>query len=99
MSTKADSFFRVFDFYDMMHDAIDKGIVYEGITITKDIQFASGKKLVVGKGYDAVWFLFKSGVFQFIDWVEDPDDKGNYIPDPETFIEVDHMVMSKFLVW
>lgn len=100
---KPENFFNIFNYNHMMHDAIDGGLVYECIDITRDLCTASGLKLWKGDSYEACWFLFKKGgVFQFIDWVSsDPNipDHYNRIPDPKTFIEISQAEMAPFIHW
>jgi hypothetical protein len=94
---KTDSFFYIFDYSHMMHDAIDGGLVYECCDVTKDITTARGFKLKKGQHYEAVWFLFEKSLFQFIDWV--PGDDGTYIPNPKTLIEIPQLELAPFLKW
>lgn len=96
---KSESFYNLFDYSHTMHDAIDYGLVYEGITITRNIQTVSGKVLKAGDSYDAVWFLWKEQLFQFIDWVPDSPGSFNWVPDPETLIEIYQSELANFLHW
>lgn len=98
-SNKNDSFYRIFEYGHMMFDAIDKGMVFEQIVITRNITTASGKTLKKGDEYEAVWFLFEKQLFQFIDWIPECNGSHFWIPDSTTLIEIPQAELAPLLVW
>lgn len=97
MSNQPKSFFRIFNYHNFMDDAIDCGLTYEGIEITKDIETKSGFKLNKGDKFFTCYFLFNRAEFQFINWKEitkyesEPDNaRSVYIPQAE---------LAPFLKW
>lgn len=99
--SKLDQFFTIFSFGHHMHDAIDGGIVYEQITILKDVITSNGFSLKAGTEYEAVWFLLDKQVFQFIDWKRpvDPSKDTTWNPDPQTFVEIPQKELAPFCKW
>jgi hypothetical protein len=97
--SKPESFYYIFEYGHMMHDAIDHGLVYECIKITRDIETESGKILKKDDTYEAVWFLWDKQLFQFIDWIPDSKGSHNYIPDPKTLVEIPQSELARFTHW
>ena len=93
---KPESFFGVFDYHVFEPQAIDYGLIYEMITITRDVVTSSGLKLNKGDEYDAVWFLFDKQVFQFIKW-ECVDECTSEIGPGS--IEIPQSELAPFLYW
>lgn len=56
--SKHESFFNVFSYSHMMHDAIDYGLTYEEITITQDIVTSLGLVLKKGDKYETCYMKF-----------------------------------------
>lgn len=113
MKTKTcddNSFFNVFEYSVLMHDAIDKGLVYEDITIQRDITTISGLRLQKGRKFDAVWLLFdvKGEVeVYFINWVKKDSGRnsaspkgraGDYMPGEDSVL-IPMKELVQFLVW
>lgn len=98
MSPQYQSFYNIFDYLNFMHEAINGGLTYEMITITKTIECASGT-LVAGKRYDTVYFLWKEQVFRFINWVPDPDKPYQDNPDPATLLEIPQSELASHCHW
>lgn len=83
-----------------MHDAVDHNLIYEQITITRDLTTSSGLKLVKGTSYEAVWFNFVSSEFSFIDWAPPkPGSNGVWEPNPNTHIVIPQAELAPFLHW
>lgn len=97
-SGSGHSFFDVFQFSHLMHDAIDGGLVYEGITILRDIETSSGLKLKQGDYYESLWFLFATMEFQFINWEPKFPNAAEYIPD-DSSVFIPQSELAPFLVW
>lgn len=93
------SFYHIFDFNHLMHDAIDGGLVYDNCKITKDINTVSGE-LKEGQEFHQVNFYFNKQAFHFINWKLDltPGGNGQYIPN-ETSVLIPQAEISKYLVW
>ncbi len=94
-----ESFFRVFDYSHMMHDAIDGGLTYEIIKIRKDIKTKSGFELKIGKEYETCYFIFGKAEFQFINWIPSKDNPGIRDPDPQNSITIPQDELAPFLIW
>ena len=97
-----ESFFNVFTFYNMMHDAVDFAITYEVCEIERDIVTASGFKLNKGDHYQTVYFDFQKAEFQFINWIPDYSSKyprNNYEPNPDESIDIPQAELAPFLKW
>jgi len=84
------SFFGIFSFYGMMHDAADYFIQYEDIEIENDIDFGVHGKLVKGQRFENVHNCLDTGMFEFLNWelkddakVWNPDSSSVYIPQSE----------------
>lgn len=58
-----ESFFRIFEFNHMMHDAICGGLTYEGCTILRDLG-----PLKKGDQYETVYWMISESKFQFVNW-------------------------------
>ena len=93
---KPESFFNVFDYHCFEPQAIDQGLVYESITITRDVLTSSGLKLNKGDEYDAVWFLIEKHLFQFIKWERVTDYDFQMGPGS---IEIPQSELVPFLHW
>lgn len=62
------SFFHIFTFTNLMHDAMDFNLVYEDIVIEKDIVIDDKIVLYQGATFHQVNFDLKERVFHFINW-------------------------------
>ncbi len=104
MTYRKESFFELFSYSHMMHDAIDQGLVYEDCLITRNIIIAEfrphpkcGIVFREGDTFEAIWFSFRDMNFQFIhSWV--PKDPYNYEPDSQSFI-ISQKDLAPYLVW
>ena len=95
---KPDSFFKVFDYYGLEHDALDKGLVYHTVIITKDIITEDGITLLKkGVEYDQVTFYFEKESFHFIVW-KLSEDGWEFIPHEQSLM-IAQKELSPFLVW
>ena len=82
------SFFGIFSFYGMMHDAGDYFIQYEDIEIENDIDFGVHGKLVKGQRFENVHNCLDLAMFEFLNWelkdgAWNPDSSSVYIPQSE----------------
>lgn len=97
-----ESFFNCFEYACVLHDAIDKGLVYEGCVISRNIATKSGCMLKSGEEFEAVWFSFGRQEFNFIkSWVpKDPEDPEcpHHIAGPGS-ISIPQSELAPFLVW
>jgi hypothetical protein len=89
-----ESFFRVFDYHHLMHDAIDCGLVYEDVIITKTIDEC---QLVKGAKFEQVNFYLDEQLFYFINWL--PYVVGNVVNPNSTSIKVPQLVLAPYLKW
>lgn len=94
------SFFDIFSFHNIMHDAIDGGIIYEGIDILRDIPELG---LVKDSSYDQVNFLFHSKeldcpILYFITWGV-ATSNGVVNPIPELSRQVKLSDIASFCKW
>lgn len=94
------SFYNIFEFSDMMLDAIDGGIVFEDCKMVRNIS-VDGEILLAEKDtYEAVWFLFDQQVFQFVKrWVQDPEDRPNNMIPGEGSLDIPQKDLAPFLHW
>lgn len=99
MTTKRESFFRVFEYGFLMHDAIDHGLVYDGgITITKDIFTTSGIQLDKGDEFHQVNFYFDKSMFSFLVWQAAEESVDTTIR-PTRQVDIPQAELAPFLVW
>ena len=97
--TDMESFFNVFEYCFLMHDAIDHGLVYDGgIVITKDITTASGIQLHKGEAFHQVNFYFDKAMFAFIVWQPAYESLDGTIR-PTREVDVPQAELAPFLVW
>ena len=97
MYTTTESFFNLFDFFAIEHQAMNATIVYESCKITKDIETRNGQVLKVGTEFDQVNFYIKLGQFHFITW-KPSEDCSEYIPN-ETSVLIPQGDLAAFLMW
>lgn len=99
MNTDMESFFNVFEYAFLMHDAIDHGLVYDGgIVITKDITTASGIQLHKGEEFHQVNFYFDKAMFAFIVWQPSSESTDGTIR-PTREVDIPQTELAPFLVW
>lgn len=91
------SFYRIFDFNHLMHDAVDYALTYEICTIIRDITTASGLQLKKGAEYETVYFCFHTAEFQFINWKRVSDYQSD--PDETKSITIPQSELAPFLSW
>ena len=97
-----ESFFGLFEFTYIMHDAIDCGLVYEGITILKDIETGSGKRLNKGDEFHQVNFDFKEQTLSFVIYesAEAHDRSGGTgTLNPTKLVVIQQAELAQFLYW
>jgi hypothetical protein len=97
--TSVDSFYHIFDYGFLMHDAIDHGLVYDGgIVITKDITTTSGIQLLKGEEFHQVNFYFDKAMFAFICWQPSSESTDGTIR-PTREVDIPQAELAPFLVW
>lgn len=91
-----NSFFGLFEFDQLMHEAVDQHLVYTGITILRSVPKYG---LKTGAWYQACWYSFEENKISFINWVPNPERENSNIPDPETLVEIAGEHLMPLLVW
>ena len=92
------SFFRVFDYRTLMHDAIDQGLVYDEVIITKDILTTTGINLTKGDQFHQVNLNLHSATFDFICWQRAEDSEDGIIR-PTRLVTIPQSELAPFLKW
>lgn len=98
MNPDMESFFNVFEYAFLMHDAIDQGLVYDGVEITKDITTTSGIQLHKGEAFHQVNFYFDKAMFAFIVWQPSSESTDGIIR-PTREVDIPQAELAPFLVW
>ena len=95
---RPDSFFLVFDYSHLEHDAMDHALVYHSVIITRDIITEDGITLLKkGNEYEQVTFYFDKQSFYFIVW-EPSKDGREFIPNRQSLM-IAQKDLAPFLVW
>lgn len=97
-----DSFFDIFEYNDLIHDACDYCIVYFLPRILKDIKTASGLSLNKGDEFEQVTFNMLTQEFQFevFESCEEHDQRGgNGSLEHKRLVIIPQRELAPFMVW
>jgi hypothetical protein len=96
-SISEESFFRIFTFNHMMHDAIDYRLCYESCKIERDVVIDGVTILTKGKCYHTVYLMLDKQELLFINW--EPFDKHNVAVKPIEEVVIPLSKISSQLKW
>lgn len=95
---KFESFFYIFDYSFMTHDACGQhNLTYEVCTITKNLDLPSGS-LKIGEHYEYVYFNFVKEHFMFANFIWD-ENKPELEFDWNRSVKIPQKELAPYLVW
>lgn len=100
-----DSFFGLWQYQTLMHDAADHCLVYEAVTIERDISLVGctdhGPEIPLmlkkGETFHQVNFCLVSQTFEFIDWKAAV--RANVTIEPSRLVSVAQSIIAPLCKW
>lgn len=96
---KQDSFFGLFEFHAIEHDAMDNHIVYQACTIEKPFS-CDGVQFKKGQTFHQVCFDLCKQTFSFCNWGPAEKGKASIEPDMNTSkLNIPQSLLAPLLKW
>lgn len=97
MTCNDTSFFNIFSFLSLEHDAMDFCLVYHGITFQKDIVLSKEVSFEKGKTFNQAIFNMKTKMITFASW--GPAERGIAAIKATEEVSVRQERLAPFMVW